>query len=62
MPARLGTRLVLRDALGRQVWQLVVRPGQFTVAVPLIGQPAGVYLLKVELPDTAPATLRLTKE
>ena len=61
-PARPGTRLVLRDALGRTVWRAPVPTGQTEAGVPLAGQPAGLYLLQVERPEAAPVTLRLTKE
>ena len=61
-PARPGTRLVLRDALGRTVWSAPVPAGQTEAGVPLVGQPAGLYLLQVERPEAAPVTLRLTKE
>ncbi|MBF9222244.1 T9SS type A sorting domain-containing protein [Hymenobacter ruricola] len=44
-PARAGHTLRLTDALGRTVWSAPVPAGQTAVAVPLAGQPAGLYLL-----------------
>ena len=61
-PARPGTRLVLREALGRRLWQAPVPAGQTEAAVPLAGRPAGLYLLQVEQPQAATVTLRLNKE
>ena len=61
-PARPGTRLVLRDALGRLLWQTPVPAGHTEAAVPLVGRPAGLYLLQVEQPKAASVTLRLNKE
>ena len=61
-PARPGTRLVLRDALGRLLWQTPVPAGHTEAAVPLAGRPAGLYLLQVEQPKAASVTLRLNKE
>ena len=54
-PARAGTVLRLLDALGRPVWSAPVTAGQTVVAVPLAGQPAGMYLLHLDSP-AAPAT------
>ncbi len=60
-PARPGTRLVLRDALGRTVWTAPVPAGQSVLPVPLAGRPAGLYVLHLSGP-AATATLRLVKE
>jgi hypothetical protein len=65
-PARPGTTLRLTDALGRAVWHAPVPAGQSAVAVPLAvplaGQPAGLYLLHLTSPDGANATWKLTHE
>lgn len=61
-PARAGSRLVLRDALGRTVWEIALAPGQTSAAVPLASQPAGLYLVQLQAPGVAPVTLRLVKE
>ena len=61
-PASAGSRLALRDALGRTVWETALVPGQTNVAVPLAGRPAGLYLVQLQAPGAAPATLRLVKE
>ena len=61
-PARAGTTLRLTDALGRAVWSAPVPAGQSAVAVPLAGQPAGLYLLHLAGPDGANATWKLTHE
>ena len=59
--ARPGATLRLTDALGRQVWTAAVPTGQTTVAVPLAGQPAGLYLLHLDGGE-ASATWKLTHE
>lgn len=61
-PARPGTALRLTDALGRAVWAAPVPAGQSAVAVPLAGQPAGLYLLHLSGADGANATWKLTHE
>jgi len=61
-PARAGQALRLTDALGRPVWQAPVAAGQTTLAVPLAGQPAGLYLLHLSGPDGRSATWKLTHE
>ena len=61
-PARPGTFLRLTDALGRAVWSAPVPAGQLAVAVPLAGQPAGLYLLHLTGPDGANAVWKLTHE
>ena len=61
-PARPGTTLHLTDALGRAVWTAPVPAGQTAVAVPLAGQPAGLYLLHLTGPDGATATWKLTHQ
>ena len=61
-PARAGTALRLTDAMGRAVWSVPVPAGQSAVAVPLAGQPAGLYLLHYTGPDGANATWKLTHE
>ncbi|MGY3089732.1 hypothetical protein ACVWYF_002780 [Hymenobacter sp. UYAg731] len=61
-PARAGYSLRLTDALGRSVWSAPVPAGQSAVAVPLAGQPAGLYLLHLAGPDGATATWKLTHE
>ncbi|MBJ6108373.1 T9SS type A sorting domain-containing protein [Hymenobacter sp. BT523] len=60
-PARAGQFLRLTDALGRTVWNAPVSASQTTVAVPLAGRPAGLYLLHLSSPD-ATATWKLTHE
>ncbi|MBH8567909.1 hypothetical protein KB206_03385 [Microvirga sp. STS02] len=61
-PARPGTALCLTDALGRAVLSGPVPAGQSAVAVPLAGQPAGLYLLHLTNSDGTNATWRLTHE
>lgn len=61
-PAQPGTRLTLRDALGRTVWETALAPGQARAAVPLAGQPTGLYLVQLEAPGAAPVAQRITKE
>lgn len=61
-PARTGTTLRLTDALGRAVWRAPVPAGQSAVAVPLAGQPAGLYLLHLSGPNGAAGTWKLTHE
>ena len=61
-PARAGSSLRLTDALGRAVWSAPVPAGQTAVAVPLAGQPAGLYLLHLTGPDGTNATWKLTHE
>ena len=60
-PARPGYALHLTDALGRTVWRAPVAAGQTSVAVPLAGQPGGLYLLHL-LGAEGPATWRLHHE
>ena len=60
-PARPGYALQLTDALGRTVWRAPVAAGQTSVAVPLAGQPGGLYLLHL-LGAEGPATWRLHHE
>ena len=61
-PARAGTYLRLTEALGRAVWRAPVPAGQSAVAVPLAGQPAGLYLLHLTSPDGTNATWKLNHE
>ncbi|GAB3656929.1 hypothetical protein GCM10027594_29190 [Hymenobacter agri] len=61
-PARLGTVLRLLDALGRPVWSAPVAAGQTAVAVPLAGQPAGMYLLHLNGPDALTASWKLLRQ
>jgi hypothetical protein len=61
-PAQPGMRLLLRDALGRTIWQTAVGTGQTTVPVSLRGQPAGMYLLQIDWAQAAPVSMRLVKE
>ncbi len=61
-PARVGAALRLTDALGRTVWSAPVATGQTVASVPLVGQPAGLYLLHLTGPDGATATWKLTHE
>jgi len=60
-PARPGHTLRLTDALGRTVWSAPVAAGHTTIAVPLAGKPAGLYVLQLSGPD-AGATWKLTHE
>ena len=61
-PARPGQALRLTDALGRTVWQAAVPVGHTALAVPLAGQPAGLYLLHLSGADGTAATWKLTHE
>ena len=58
-PARSGTILRLTDALGRVVWTAPVAAGATVLPVPLSGQPAGLYLLRLSGPDAAGAAWKL---
>ena len=62
VPARAAAILTLTDALGRQVWQAPLAPGQTTATVPLAGQPAGLYLVQLKVIDATPVTWKLTHE
>ncbi len=61
-PARPGTVLHLSDVLGREVWSTPVAAGQITQVVPLAGQPAGVYLLRMSEENAPAATWKLVRE
>ena len=61
-PVQPGTRLALRDALGRTVWETALAPGQVRATVPLAGQPAGLYLVQLEASGAAPVAQRIVKE
>jgi hypothetical protein len=61
-PTLPGTTLALTDALGRRVWSQPVAAGQMSLAVPLAGTPAGLYLLQLLAPATAPLTWKLIKQ
>ena len=61
-PARSGHTLRLTDALGRTVWQAAVPVGQTALAVPLAGQPAGLYLLHLSGAGGTGATWKLNHE
>jgi hypothetical protein len=61
-PALPGSTLALTDALGRRVWSTTLAAGQTTLAVPLAGQAAGLYLVQLLAPDTAPLTWKLNKQ
>jgi hypothetical protein len=58
-PTRPGTVLTLTDALGRRVWSHEVAAGQTSLPVPLAGQSAGLYLVQLLAPSTAPLTWKL---
>ena len=61
-PSQPGTMLALTDALGRTVWRTPVAAGQLRLAVPLAGQPAGLYLVQLLAPAASPLTWKLVKE
>lgn len=61
-PAQPGASLRLTDALGRFVWRAPMPAGQSAVAVPLAGQPAGLYLLHLTSADGTNTTWKLTYE
>ena len=61
-PVRPGITLRLTDALGRMVWNAPVAADQTTVAVPLVGQPAGMYLLRLNCTDALTASWKLLRE
>ena len=61
-PARPGTGLGLTDALGREVWRTTVPAGQTVLTVPLAGQPAGLYLLRMSGENAPAATWKLVRE
>lgn len=61
-PARSGSVLQLTDALGRIVWSTTVPTGQTDVTVPLAGQPAGLYLLRLNNTEGTSATWKLNHE
>ena len=61
-PARSGTTLRLTDALGRVVWSAPVAAGQAAVAVPLAGQPVGLYLLYLSGPGGTAASWKLNHD
>ena len=58
-PARPGHTLRLTDALSRTVWQAAVSVGHTALAVPLVGQPVGCYLLHLSGADGTTATWKL---
>jgi hypothetical protein len=58
-PAQPGTTLALTDALGRRVWSHEVAPGQTILPIFLTSQPAGLYLVQLLAPSTAPLTWKL---
>lgn len=61
-PARPGAVLRLTDALGRLVWSAPLAAGQLAATVPLAGQPAGLYLLRLSQPGAAGASWKLLHE
>lgn len=61
-PARAGSVLRLLDALGRSVWSAPITAGQTAVAVPLAGQPAGMYLLHLDSPAAPAASWKLLRQ
>ncbi len=58
-PTRPGTVLTLTDALGRRVWSREVAAGQTSLPIALGGHPAGLYLVQLVAPGTAPLTWKL---
>lgn len=58
-PAGPGVVLHLTDALGRLVWSAPVAAGETVLHVPLAGQPAGLYLLRLSGSGAAGATWKL---
>ncbi|GAA4042257.1 hypothetical protein GCM10022409_30310 [Hymenobacter glaciei] len=58
-PARPGNTLRLTDALGRMVWSSPITDGQTTATIPLSGQPAGLYLLRLSGANGVSATWKL---
>ena len=61
-PARPGTTLRLTDALGRIVWTEPVATGQTAVALPLIGQPMGMFIVQLNGPDALTASWKLLRQ
>jgi hypothetical protein len=60
-PAQPGSSVVVRDALGRQIWHAAVAVGQTTVPVSLRGKPAGVYLVQLQTTNGAVRSVRIQK-
>lgn len=58
-PTQPGAMLLLADALGRAVWSRPVLAGQTALPVPLAGCPAGLYLVRLLLPGSAPLAWKL---
>lgn len=58
-PAGAGTRLMLLDMAGRPVWKAEVAAGKTQAQVPLAAQPAGLYLVRLEQPGSAPVVVRV---
>ncbi len=58
-PTRPGSMLVLTDALGRRVWDMALVPSQTVLSIPLTNQPAGLYLVQLLAPGSAPLTWKL---
>jgi ABC-type dipeptide/oligopeptide/nickel transport system permease subunit len=58
-PTRPGTVLSLTDALGRRLWSHEVAPSQTSLPIALSGQPAGLYLVHLTVPGSAPLTWKV---
>jgi len=61
-PTQPGTVLALTNMLGRTLWRTPIAVGQLRLAVPLGGQPAGLYLVQLLVPAASPYTWKLVKE
>ncbi|MCB2408559.1 T9SS type A sorting domain-containing protein [Hymenobacter lucidus] len=60
-PARAGTSVVVQDALGRLVWRTEVAAGQTTVPLSLRQQPAGIYLVQLQVAAGDVRSVRVQK-
>lgn len=61
-PASAQATLALTDALGHRVWSLPIAAGQMGLAIPPAGTPAGLYLIQLLAPATAPLTWKLIRQ